>query len=217
MLPPQACWQPADAVQFTYGAASLNGTISVSNPCTAEVWVEDKQDDPLVFRVPWRSLRPGNAKVEAQVKARKRRLEQVERRAKEFMRRHGLKGWRFCWDDSKRRCGVCKYGARSIGLSLPFARTASDAEIDNTVLHEIAHALAGHEHGHDETWKRISRSIGCDAEVRKRVERQDARWEGRCSCGGVRIRRMRRTRNLVCRLCKGDVQWRLLSPSSAQS
>ena len=32
----------------------------------------------------------------------------------------------------------------------------------NTLLHEIAHALAGHEHNHDEVWKATARSIGCD-------------------------------------------------------
>lgn len=35
-------------------------------------------------------------------------------------------------------------------------------EIVNTVLHEIAHAIVGPNHGHDDIWKAKAREIGCD-------------------------------------------------------
>ena len=37
-------------------------------------------------------------------------------------------------------------------------------EIKNTILHEIAHALVGPKHGHNEIWKQKALEIGCDAE-----------------------------------------------------
>ena len=40
--------------------------------------------------------------------------------------------------------------------------TSTEENVKNTLLHEIAHALAGHEHNHDEVWKATARSIGCD-------------------------------------------------------
>jgi predicted SprT family Zn-dependent metalloprotease len=38
----------------------------------------------------------------------------------------------------------------------------TEARIENTILHEIAHALVGCGHGHDLTWKRMALAIGCD-------------------------------------------------------
>ena len=36
-------------------------------------------------------------------------------------------------------------------------------EIKNTILHEIAHALVGSQHGHSQIWRKKAREIGCDA------------------------------------------------------
>jgi len=33
--------------------------------------------------------------------------------------------------------------------------------IENTVLHEIAHAIVGNEHYHDRVWKECAQRIGC--------------------------------------------------------
>jgi len=83
-----------------------------------------------------------------------------------LMETHGLikKGWSFEFDNSKRRFGVCKSWERIIGLSSPLTQLNSVAEVKNTILHEIAHALVGFGHNHDRVWKAKAIEIGCDGE-----------------------------------------------------
>ena len=37
-----------------------------------------------------------------------------------------------------------------------------DDHVIDTLLHEIAHALVGHKHGHDAVWRRKALQIGCN-------------------------------------------------------
>ena len=65
-----------------------------------------------------------------------------------------------------RRLGCTHYGKSRITISqrwLAFpSTTRRDAE--NTVLHELAHALAGPKAGHGPEWKAQAQALGCDAE-----------------------------------------------------
>ena len=54
---------------------------------------------------------------------------------------------------------------RTIFLSAPLTRAVKDdAAVENTILHEIAHALVGRGHGHDYVWRSKALEIGCDGE-----------------------------------------------------
>src|SRR4051812_30508933 len=79
-------------------------------------------------------------------------LEDARGLAHELMRRHGLGGWRFEFDQAKRRAGVCRHRQKVIGLSAPITRLHPADEVRDTVLHEIAHALAGARAGHGPVW-----------------------------------------------------------------
>ena len=79
-------------------------------------------------------------------------------------------GYRFEWDNAKNRFGICRYSRRVIGLSLPLVEGNLDnfTQINDTILHEIAHAISHEIHGrkgmgHGEFWKHVARSIGCNA------------------------------------------------------
>ena len=77
----------------------------------------------------------------------------------------GLPDWKFGWDRARRRLGVCRLLEKSISLSVHFVRANLEAphEIRDTILHEIAHALAWTRHGertHGPRWKQICREIG---------------------------------------------------------
>ncbi|MCD8062529.1 MAG: SprT-like domain-containing protein [Akkermansiaceae bacterium] len=101
---------------------------------------------------------------------------EIESYARLKLDEHGLHDWQFGWDRARRRLGVCRLQEKSITLSIHFVRANLEAphEIRDTVLHEIAHALAWVRHGertHGPLWKRICREIGA---VPRAAARQDA-------------------------------------------
>ncbi|BBH69192.1 hypothetical protein ACTI_58770 [Actinoplanes sp. OR16] len=120
-----------------------------------------------------------------------------------LMARHGLTGWRFAFDDAKTRAGVCHHGRKLIGLSRPLTELYSAAQVTDTVLHEIAHALAGPSHGHDRVWRRIAVRIGCSGTrcVPREAPRVDGRWVGVCPAGHRTTAHRRPTRVRSCLDC----------------
>ncbi|MBN9201052.1 MAG: SprT-like domain-containing protein, partial [Microbacterium chocolatum] len=56
---------------------------------------------------------------------------------------HLDESWTFGFDNAKRRAGLCDYRARRISVSRYLAARYSDDENHQTLLHEVAHALAG--------------------------------------------------------------------------
>ena len=84
--------------------------------------------------------------------------------ANELMDTHlGLnRDWVFRFDNANKRFGCCRYGDRTITLSRNLTEVNALTEVKNTILHEIAHALAGRAAGHGPTWQAIARRIGSD-------------------------------------------------------
>ena len=120
-----------------------------------------------------------------------------------LLREHGLAGWRVELDGAKRRAGVCRFAERVIGISAPLARVHSEDEVRDTVLHEIAHALVGPEHGHDAVWRAAAVRLGSSG---RRCVATDApavrgAWVGVCAEGHVRDRHRRPERVLSCGVC----------------
>jgi SprT protein len=77
----------------------------------------------------------------------------------------------FAFDNGKRRAG-CVHSIRIAGEVIPQRLTLSrhlmvlwdEAEVRDTILHEIAHVIAGHGAGHGYQWMRVARSIGAKPE-----------------------------------------------------
>ena len=92
-------------------------------------------------------------------------LNVVEMLADKLLDEHGLieKGWRFSFDRAKRRAGSCKFSKKEITIAKAYAKQQEVMEIKNTILHEIAHALVGPQHGHSQIWRKKAKEIGCDA------------------------------------------------------
>ena len=82
--------------------------------------------------------------------------------ANELIKYHQLTGWYFEYDNSVRRFGVCSHKKMKIGLSKNITLLNDESKVRDTILHEIAHALVGVNHGHDRTWKRKAIEIGCN-------------------------------------------------------
>ena len=56
--------------------------------------------------------------------------------------------------------GVCSYMPSFISIAVPVIQLLPSSEVKETILHEIAHALAGYKAGHGIQWKVIAKAIG---------------------------------------------------------
>lgn len=95
------------------------------------------------------------------------KLANVERQARALMTAHGVGSLAFEFDRGKRRIGATHFVRigntvlpKKITISRHFAEILSDDEIRETMLHEIAHALAGHAAGHGPRWQAEARKLG---------------------------------------------------------
>ena len=121
------------------------------------------------------------------------------------------RGWTFGFDLAPSRAGVCRYREKRIDLSVSYCRRATRAEVEDTVRHEIAHAIVGPRHNHDAVWKAKAREIGCVGERCHRVQHSIPRWVGECGCGRQWFRQALQRRimtNRVCPQCRGVIKWR---------
>ena len=115
-----------------------------------------------------------------------------------------LTGWRFRFDNARRRAGACTHGARTISLSGPLTDLYDEDTIRGVILHEIAHALVGPAHGHDAAWKRAARALGApdSARLPSSLPAPDAPWVGTCPRCGAKRRLYRAPRRVSsCGLC----------------
>jgi predicted SprT family Zn-dependent metalloprotease len=136
--------------------------------------------------------------------------------ARQLMTAHGLQHWTLGINRRKRALGLCRYDQRRIELSLYFLTSQDAAQVRDTILHEIAHALAGREAGHGPRWKAMCQKVGARPErCDKTAVVPAGRWRAECpSCGQTftRHRRPMRGRKYMCRHCgleKGTVIFRL--------
>ena len=114
--------------------------------------------------------------------------------ARELMEKHKLDGWKLKFDESKSHLGQCRYSEKSIYLSYPYVEINDEKIIRNTILHEIAHALAGSGHGHNRIWRTIARHIGCTGDRCTRgAERPRGIWSRHCENCGYEVQSHRRT------------------------
>lgn len=82
--------------------------------------------------------------------------------ANDLLAEHGLADeWHFELSRHKHIMGQCDPNRKAIKFSEYFLDSPS-WKVTDTLLHEIAHALAGCEHGHDAVWKAMCLTIGAD-------------------------------------------------------
>ena len=58
--------------------------------------------------------------------------------------------------------GLCSHKDKCIILNAHHIDIHPTIEVQNTILHEIAHALVGPSHGHDTIWRDKAKEIGCE-------------------------------------------------------
>src|SRR5690625_1615299 len=127
-------------------------------------------------------------------------LDDARTMARELLAAHGLHDWTFTFDRAKRRAGLCLFGSRTISLSRHLTALHSPDQVRDTLLHEIAHALAGAEAGHGPTWRAIASRIGASPQRNLPADAPlpEAPWRGRCPGGHEHHRYRRPVRPVSC-------------------
>jgi predicted SprT family Zn-dependent metalloprotease len=122
----------------------------------------------------------------------------------ELMREHGLTGWSFALDHAFRRFGSCDFRRKRITLSRKLVALSDEAQVRNTILHEIAHALTPGQ-AHNEIWRAKSLEIGSDGKrcYGNEVSSPPPKYRLFCPSCDIEVFRYRRHRGvkLVCVAC----------------
>jgi predicted SprT family Zn-dependent metalloprotease len=142
-------------------------------------------------------------------------LTDAEELARRLMKRHGLEDWEFGFNRRQRSLGLCRYVERRIELSTHFVAAHDEPWIRDVILHEVAHALAGHEAAHGALWRAICEAIGAKPERCGDAIMPSGRWQATCpGCRQQfdRIRRPPRRQRYICPRCgpeKGMLNFRV--------
>lgn len=141
-------------------------------------------------------------------------LEDAENLALTLMEDRNLSSWSFRFDNAKRRCGQTNFVKKTITLSRHFVQRNSEADVRDTVLHEIAHAYAGSAAGHGVQWQTWAIRLGARPErCATNVDMPEGNVEGLCDPGCT----VRHTRHRMppkrlldayqCNRCYSKVTW----------
>lgn len=92
-------------------------------------------------------------------------------------------GWSFAWMNRMRTLGLCKYGSKQLLLSLPYVDRHDRDHVEQTCLHEVAHALTpGAKHGPE--WQMIARQLGVEnPQPCTEADMPEGRWVAEHTCG----------------------------------
>jgi predicted SprT family Zn-dependent metalloprotease len=137
-------------------------------------------------------------------------LREAERLARTLMGRHGLGEWSFRFSRARRAFGTCIPSRRIITLSAYLTHLNSEAEVRDTILHEIAHALEPND-GHGEAWKEACRKIGARPDrlaTGPDLKLVHAPLKVGCStCNWWADRHRVTWREALCKACRNPVVW----------
>lgn len=133
----------------------------------------------------------------------------AKRIAKELMKEHGLDDWKFEYDRAVRRFGVCKRKKKVISLSKPLTKLNDEIHVQDTILHEIAHALT--KGGHNYQWRLKCREIGCEPTRTYNADVERLKYKYNYKCTGVECPvhgvRYKKLNGAICSRCKSDIEW----------
>lgn len=139
-----------------------------------------------------------------------------------------LIGYSFRWNRRTHAAGLCNYAKRTIELSAVLTPHRKDSDILDTLLHEVAHAMAGPWAGHGPQWKAQARALGArpaaciaDTAAMAPVIAASRRYVARCDrCGtdiGGRMKAPDRNRTYRHKSCGSPVTWRINAPAEKRT
>ena len=136
-------------------------------------------------------------------------LKELAAIAQREMAKHGLHDWTFGFADTKRQLGVCKYRKKRIEMSEFASLNSPQESVIDTLMHEIAHAIAGHAAGHGPVWKAVALRVGasprsCAVATEQVVQPGD--WQATCPACQRTFHRYKRPKSLSGYRCKCAAQ-----------
>ena len=125
------------------------------------------------------------------------------RTGRALVERHLGGGWSFGLDNARSRIGCCHYAKKTITCSRYLIAYLADDEVEQVILHEIAHGMVGVNVGHGRQWVRTARSLGYTGgrTIDVPEARLSARWRGVCANGHEVFRHRRTSRRTYCGTC----------------
>lgn len=129
---------------------------------------------------------------------------------KDLAREHGLleKGWKVMFNDRISSAGLCSDRKKVLYLSRKFLKDATNEQIRNTMLHEIAHALEFDKWGessHNWRFRNLCVEIGCDPDSNLNREtlygNKYDKWTYTCKGCGAVVGTAKRLKNIDKRTC----------------
>ena len=117
--------------------------------------------------------------------------------------RHLGSTWSFGLDHARTRLGCCHYSSKKITCSRYLVAYLAPDEVEQVILHEIAHGLVGARAGHGKKWAEKAASLGYTGgrTIAVPEARLSARWRGTCSAGHEVFRHRISSRRSYCGLC----------------
>ena len=120
--------------------------------------------------------------------------------------------WHFEFEECKSSLGRCHYMEEKITLSKWYAELNKEKEIEDTILHEIAHALAWINdkcRGHGKIWKRWAKKVGANPQAcsKSNLAHPQNHYKYAQECCGVIYKRHRisKRRSYYCPNCKEEL------------
>lgn len=80
------------------------------------------------------------------------KLADAQKLAEDLMAKHLTPNWTFQFDNAKVRFGLCEWSKKRISISKHLTELNDEEKVRDTILHEIAHALAPKRAGHNRQW-----------------------------------------------------------------
>ncbi len=130
-------------------------------------------------------------------------LDDAQQKAEKLLAIHNLSDWTFGFDRAKTRLGCCWYGKKMITLSRPLTEINDEEVVTQTILHEIAHVLAGHENKHNRIWKETLIRIGGNGKVRYHtgdIQTSIAKYTITCPQCAIK-HKAHKKRMIACKAC----------------
>ena len=199
----KAQFSPGDTVHFRHRNTTIQGRITP--PSVRKNAGVAASDGKRYYSVPYTLLAPAEPRRTDHAATERAALE----RCRSLMERHGLDGWTAVLDESTSRAGACNYTRKQIQLSRLYVRKVDQAALDDTILHEIAHAprrsappprrrLEG-----EGTLDRLQRRPAA-------TPNDSVRHAGssHATPAASRARHSARRKRAVCRRCGGPITWR---------